>query len=35
MCPGPPTRSLPIAKQRFYQAGARLASVLNEAMGQP
>ena len=27
--------SLPVVKRRLYQAGARLALVLNEAPGQP
>ena len=27
-------KSLPVAKQRLYRAGARLATVLNEALGQ-
>ncbi len=27
-------KSLPVAKQRLYRAGARLAMVLNEALGE-
>ena len=27
-------KSLPVAKRRLYQAGARLAWVLNEALGE-
>ena len=27
-------QSLPVAKQRLYRAGARLAWVLNEALGE-
>jgi hypothetical protein len=28
-------RNLSLAKRRLFEAGARLASVLNEALGQP
>ena len=27
-------KNLPVAKQRLYRAGARLAMVLNEALGE-